>query len=240
MSSDKGCAGRPAQEASRGRGGGRWAERARGGERGRGGRVARAGSAAGAGPPTGPGRCAGPVGSGACRRARPGAPGAAGRAPGTDRRDRGGRAPPRPDPGAGSHRRARKATCRARSVGSLCRLPRARQQRSEGAGAVRNGRARARPARGTGAGSVRLGQRGPPASTKCPFGERTGSRQMPFAAVRLPRRRSIVPSMPSTAGPAGAKAAIRRPGSRRAAARAARASTRCSSVNRLPAEPRDP
>src|SRR3954451_15802879 len=38
--------------------------------------------------------------------------------------------------------------------------------------------------------------------------------------MRLPRRRSIVSPMPSSTGPLGAKTAIRRPSSRRAAARA--------------------
>src|SRR3954452_17042721 len=55
--------------------------------------------------------------------------------------------------------------------------------------------------------------------------------------MRLPRRRSIVSSMPSSTGPLGAKTAIRRPSSRRAAARAsqaARLSTRWSLVNRRP------
>src|SRR3954465_5186448 len=58
---------------------------------------------------------------------------------------------------------------------------------------------------------------------------------MPLALIRLPRRRSIVSSMPSSTGPLGAKAAIRRPSSRRAAVRpsqAARVSTRWELGNR--------
>jgi hypothetical protein len=78
----------------------------------------------------------------------------------------------------GSHRRACKPICRAQSVSFLCRLPRARQQRSEGARAVRNGKAQTRPAQGIGARSIRLSQRRPLAFafTKWPFEERTGSR----------------------------------------------------------------
>src|SRR5215208_6758187 len=68
---------------------------------------------------------------------------------------------------------------------------------------------------------------------------------MPLALMRLPRRRSIVSSMPSTTGPLGAKTAVSRPNSRRAAARgsqAARLSTRpmVGGEPPLPAEPRDP
>src|SRR3954447_15030560 len=76
----------------------------------------------------------------------------------------------------GSQRRAWRATCRAQSVSFLWRLPRWRQYRSEGARAVRNGRAQTRPAQGIGARSIRLSQRRPPALTKWPLEERTGSR----------------------------------------------------------------
>ena len=51
-------------------------------------------------------------------------------------------------------------------------------------------------------------QRSPLALTKCPRDERTGSRQMPRAAILRPQRRSIVSSMPITTSPAGKKAPI--------------------------------
>src|SRR3954447_10406845 len=69
----------------------------------------------------------------------------------------------------GSQRRAWRATCRAQSVSFLWRLPRWRQYRSEGARAVRNGRAQTRPAQGIGARSIRLSQRRPLALTKWPL-----------------------------------------------------------------------
>src|SRR3954452_5645351 len=58
---------------------------------------------------------------------------------------------------------------------------------------------------------------------------------MPLALIRLPRRRSIVSSMPNTTGPVGAKASSSRPNSRREAARglqATRLSTRWEVVKR--------
>ena len=51
-----------------------------------------------------------------------------------------------------------------------------RQNRSEGAGAVRKGSAQTRPAQGMGARSIRLSQRRPEAFAKLPWEERTGSR----------------------------------------------------------------
>ena len=65
--------------------------------------------------------------------------------------------------------------------------------------------------------------------TKWPWLERTASRWMPRAAMRLPQRRSSVSSTPMTTGPLGAKAATSNPSSTSAAARAdqrARFSTR--------------
>src|SRR5215208_1756922 len=65
---------------------------------------------------------------------------------------------------------------RARSVSFLWRQPWLRAKRSEGASAVRNGKARTRPAQGIGASSMTEIQRNPLALTKWPRLERTGSR----------------------------------------------------------------
>ena len=67
---------------------------------------------------------------------------------------------------SGSQRRACSTIWRAQSVSFLCRCPRSRQYRSEGASAVRNGKAQMRAAQGIGASSMRLSQRRPQALTK--------------------------------------------------------------------------
>src|SRR3954469_24874480 len=76
----------------------------------------------------------------------------------------------------GSHLRACRTTCLPHSVSFLCRRPCSRLYRSEGASAVRNGRAQMRSAQGIGTSSIALSQRRPDALTKCPWLERTGSR----------------------------------------------------------------
>ncbi len=76
----------------------------------------------------------------------------------------------------GSQRESCSSACRAQSVSLLCRAPRRRAYCSDGASAVRNGRAHARPAQGTGASSMSENQRSALALTKCPCDERTGSR----------------------------------------------------------------
>src|SRR5215213_1225004 len=68
---------------------------------------------------------------------------------------------------------------------------------------------------------------------------------MPLALIRLPRRRSIVSSMPSTTGPVGAKASSSRPSRMREPARGlqiTRWSNRPMVVGEppFPAEPGDP
>jgi hypothetical protein len=144
----------------------------------------------------------------------------------------------------GSRRRACRTTCRPHPVSFLCRLPCSRLCRSEGASAVGNGSARMRCARmrcarmrcarmrcarGIGTGSITPSRRSPDALTKCPWLERTGSRWMPLAAMRLPRRRAIGSSRPGTMGPFGANVSISSRNSSREAGsglRAARFSTR--------------
>src|SRR4051794_18121635 len=56
----------------------------------------------------------------------------------------------------GSHLRACRTTCLPHSVSFLCRLPCSRLCRSEGASAVRNGRAQMRSAQGIGTSSITL------------------------------------------------------------------------------------
>src|SRR3954451_12279222 len=68
---------------------------------------------------------------------------------------------------------------------------------------------------------------------------------MPLAEMRLPRRRSIVSSRPSTTGPAGMRVVISKPSSKRDAARLLppdRAVEHAMVVDEapLPAQPHDP
>src|SRR3712207_2042764 len=66
----------------------------------------------------------------------------------------------------GSQRASLSSDCRAQSVSFLCRSPRARACRAEGANAVRSGSAHARPAHGTGVSSISENQRRPLALMK--------------------------------------------------------------------------
>jgi len=61
-------------------------------------------------------------------------------------------------------------------VSNLGRCLRSVQYRSEGARAVRKGKAHTRPAQGIGAGNIKLSQRNPLVFTKWESEERTGSR----------------------------------------------------------------
>jgi hypothetical protein len=67
---------------------------------------------------------------------------------------------------SGSQRRACRTIWRAQSISVLWCFRCARQYRSEGARAVRNGSAQVRAAHGIGASSIRLIQRRPEALTK--------------------------------------------------------------------------
>ena len=76
----------------------------------------------------------------------------------------------------GNQRWACNTNWRDQSVSSLGRRLRSFQYRSEGASAVRKGKAHTRPAQGIGASNIKLSQRNPLALTKWPLLERTGSR----------------------------------------------------------------
>jgi hypothetical protein len=76
----------------------------------------------------------------------------------------------------GSQRAVCSRACLAQSVSRLCRLPRLRAYRSDGASTVRKGSAQGRRAHGIGTTSMSESQRSPLAFTKCPCEERTGSR----------------------------------------------------------------
>jgi hypothetical protein len=79
-------------------------------------------------------------------------------------------------------------------------VPRALRGSTAPRARAQTGKAAPRPdrLRGTGAKSIKLIQRRPEALTTWPWLERTGSRQMPIAVNRLPRRRSIGSSMPES------------------------------------------
>jgi hypothetical protein len=102
----------------------------------------------------------------------------------------------------GSQRQSCSMPCRARSVRRLCLRPAFASARSDGASSVSTGSALIRFAQGIGASTMKLSQRRPLVLTKCPWLERTGSRQMPRAAMRPPQRRSMVSSTPMITGPA--------------------------------------
>jgi hypothetical protein len=70
----------------------------------------------------------------------------------------------------------------------------------EGASTVKKGKAHTRLAQGIGVSSIIEIQRNPLVFTKNSLLERTGSREIPRAAILAPRRRSIVSSMPTTTG----------------------------------------
>ena len=86
----------------------------------------------------------------------------------------------------------------------------------------RHGQRLGGPAQGRGVSTMKLNQRKPPAFTKWPWLERTGSRQMPRAVIPGPHRRSMVSSIPITTGPVGTRRSTIIPGTRRATARASR------------------
>jgi hypothetical protein len=84
-------------------------------------------------------------------------------------------------------------------------------------GRARSGRATPPPGPPKGGAPAPSGRRPPLAGTKGAGDERTGSRELPWAALRSPRRRAMVSSLPLTTGAAGAMAARSRPRSRQLA-----------------------
>jgi hypothetical protein len=98
-------------------------------------------------------------------------------------------------------------------IGQLLVRPLARRIESLGGGQDRQERQGRHPrgAQVIGGNSAKLNQRRPLALTKCPWLDRTGSRQMPLAMIFAPRRRSMVSSITTITGPVAVKVVISTP-----------------------------